>query len=106
MREPVPGVRIEVLDEADGSSLGEGVTDEKGQVLIDVAVRLRYIVRLDESTLPEGISAGSSGTEIAISAPPLPTFTTNFFTGERASSPRRACSTRSHSGWSTAPVSA
>jgi branched-chain amino acid transport system permease protein len=83
VREPVPGVRIEVLDEADGSVLGEGVTNEKGQALFDVPLRERYIVRLDESTLPEGVSAGAAGTEIAINAPPLQTFTTNFFTGER-----------------------
>ncbi|MEO6572114.1 MAG: branched-chain amino acid ABC transporter permease, partial [Ilumatobacteraceae bacterium] len=82
VREPVEGVRVEVLDAADMSSLGEGVTNDKGQALIDIPLRETYVVRIDESTLPDGISL-SGGSEITVGAPPLQTFTTNFFAGER-----------------------
>ena len=82
VREPLVGVRVEVLDTG-GNVLGEGLTNEKGQVLIPVPVLPGYVVRLDVATLPDGVSPGESGTEISVSEPPLQTFTTNFFTGER-----------------------
>lgn len=52
-RVPVPGVRIEVVDEA-GALVGEALTDDKGVATIPVPARATYTVRLDESSLPDG----------------------------------------------------
>jgi hypothetical protein len=50
--QPVEGVTITVVD-ADGTEVGTGVTDERGIALIRLPARADYVVRLDESTLPE-----------------------------------------------------
>jgi branched-chain amino acid transport system permease protein len=85
-REPVVGVTIVVLDEG-GNEVASGVTDDKGTADIPVPGPATYVVRLDESTLPEGVGvASNSAAEQTI---PGDSFTTsrktvNFFTGERA----------------------
>lgn len=52
--EPVPGVTIRVED-ADGEQVAEGVSDEDGQVEIDLPGPGSYRAMLDTDTLPEGI---------------------------------------------------
>jgi branched-chain amino acid transport system permease protein len=82
--QPVPGVTITLLD-ADGNEIGSEVTDEKGAVEFSVAERADFVVRLDESTLPEDQSiAANSAAEQRISVDRFITRTVvvNFFTGE------------------------
>ncbi|WP_182526393.1 ABC transporter permease subunit [Nocardioides dongkuii] len=56
---PIPGVTLTV-SEAEGEAVGEGVTDEAGQALIPVPSSGKYVVELDEDTLPEGVELDSS----------------------------------------------
>jgi neutral amino acid transport system permease protein len=86
-RVPVPGVTIVVLDEA-GNEVATGVTDDEGSVDLTVPGRATYVIRLDESTLPDGTGiASNSAAEQTITEDSFTTSrkTVNFFTGERAS---------------------
>jgi len=56
---PIPGVTMIVLDSS-GAEVGRGETDAEGKVFIPVEVLDTYTVRLDESTLPDGIKLNSS----------------------------------------------
>ncbi|MFZ1489382.1 MAG: hypothetical protein WAS51_05530 [Ilumatobacteraceae bacterium] len=82
--QPVAGVTITVVD-AEGAEIGSAVTDDEGVADVPVPARADYTVRLDESTLPDGITiAPNSAAEQAVSEG---SFTTarrivNFFTGE------------------------
>jgi len=82
--QPVAGVTITVTA-PDGTEVGSGVTDDKGVALIPVPSKGDYVVRLDESSLPDGQTiAATSSAEQAINET---TFRTNrqiinFFTGE------------------------
>ncbi len=82
--QPVVGVTITVTA-PDGSEVGSAATDDKGVALIPVPAKGDYVVRLDESTLPEGQTiAATSNAEQVINES---TFRTNrqiinFFTGE------------------------
>lgn len=85
--QPVAGVTITVVD-ADGTEVGTGVTDDKGIALIAVPARADYVVRLDESTLPEDTGlTGESTAEETVTPASFITSTTNitFFTGESQS---------------------
>ena len=81
--QPIAGVSVTVLDGA-GVEVGTGVTDDKGAVLIPVPGRADYVVRIDESTLPDGLAlAAESPAEQQIAADSFVTATRtlNFFTG-------------------------
>ncbi|MEZ5379724.1 MAG: hypothetical protein R2733_24725 [Acidimicrobiales bacterium] len=54
-RQPVVGVVFSVADEA-GNEIGSGATGEDGVFLLDVPSAGTYIVTIDPTTLPEGIT--------------------------------------------------
>jgi branched-chain amino acid transport system permease protein len=83
-RVPVAGVAARVVD-ASGAVVGEGVTDDKGVLLIPVPGPADYTVILDESTLPEGTAlTDQTPAERAVSEDGFrtSTITVNYFTGE------------------------
>jgi neutral amino acid transport system permease protein len=85
--QPVAGVTITVVD-ADGNEVGTDVTDAEGIALVPVPTRADYVVRLDESTLPDDLGlTGESTAEEAVTPSSFITSTTNitFFTGESQS---------------------
>lgn len=53
--EPVVGVTITVMPDGSDEELGDAVTDEAGRAVVPVPQSGKYIVELDESTLPDGI---------------------------------------------------
>ena len=82
-RVPVAGVAAQVLD-ASGALVGEGVTDDKGILLITVPGPADYTVVLDESTLPEGtVLTNQTPAERAVEEDGFrtSTITINYFTG-------------------------
>jgi len=87
-RAPVAGVAVTVT-KADGSEIGDGVTDESGLCTIVVPSRDDYLISIDPSSLPEGLALiDAEKSTVSISKD---LFTTNtkrvtFFTGEGASS--------------------
>jgi neutral amino acid transport system permease protein len=87
-RVPVAGVAVTVT-KADGSKVGDGVTDESGLCAIVVPSRDDYLISIDPSSLPEGLTLiDAEKSTVSISKD---LFTTNtkrvtFFTGEGASS--------------------
>ena len=87
-RAPVAGVAVAVT-KADGSKIGDGVTDENGLCTIVVPSRDDYLISIDSSSLPEGLTLiDAEKSTVSISKD---LFTTNtkrvtFFTGEGASS--------------------
>lgn len=85
--QPVQGVTITVLDEA-GSEVGSAVTDAKGIALIVVPGKANYVIKLDESTLPDDLALAANATaEQAVSAESFITNkkVVNFFTGQSQS---------------------
>ncbi len=54
-RAPVAGVAVTVT-KADGSKIGDGVTDESGLCTIVVPSRDDYLISIDPSSLPEGLT--------------------------------------------------
>lgn len=51
----VAGAAIVVLD-ADGTEVGSGQTNDEGEVLIELPGPGEYTIRLDDTTLPEGVT--------------------------------------------------
>jgi neutral amino acid transport system permease protein len=85
--QPVPEVTITVLDEA-GVEVGSAVTDAKGVALIVVPGKANYVVKIDESTLPDGLVLAADATaEQTVSADSFITNKriVNFFTGKSQS---------------------
>jgi len=87
-RTPVAGVAVTVT-KADGSKIGDGVTDESGLCTIVVPSRDDYLISIDPSSLPEGLALIDADKSTVSISKDL--FTTNtkrvtFFTGEGASS--------------------
>jgi branched-chain amino acid transport system permease protein len=81
---PVPGVSVTVVD-ADGNEIATVVTDDKGIALIPVPARADYVVKLDESTLPDDLAlAAGSPAEQPIAQDSFVTARriVTFFTGE------------------------
>jgi neutral amino acid transport system permease protein len=81
--QPVVGVKVTVLD-ASGAEVGTAVTDAKGVALIPVPGRADYTVRIDESTLPDGLElSAESPAEQTVAGDSFVTATkiVNFFTG-------------------------
>ena len=85
-RTPVEGVTINVL-KADGTSIGEAVTGKDGLCTISVPSRDDYVIELNLSTLPDGLTLiDAEKQKVAVNRD---LFTTNtkrvtFFTGESA----------------------
>jgi branched-chain amino acid transport system permease protein len=87
-RAPVAGVAVTVT-RADGSKIGDGVTDEGGLCTIVVPSRDDYLISIDPLSLPEGLTLIDADKSTVSISKDL--FTTNtkrvtFFTGEGASS--------------------
>ncbi len=81
--QPVAGVSITVLD-ANGVEIATVVTDDKGVAIVPVPGRGEYVVRLDESTLPDGLELSAENpAEQLITEPSFVTSKkiVNFFTG-------------------------
>ena len=82
--QPVPGVSVTVLD-ASGAEIATAVTDDKGVALVPVPGKADYTVKVDESTLPDGLAlSAETPAEATVTGD---SFTTNkkivnFFTGE------------------------
>jgi branched-chain amino acid transport system permease protein len=86
-RTPVGGVSVTVT-RADGSKIGDGITDENGLCTIAVPSRDDYLVSIDQSSLPDGLTLIDADKSTVSISKDL--FTTNtkrvtFFTGEGAS---------------------
>jgi len=85
-RTPVEGVTINVL-KVDGTSIGEAVTGKDGLCTISVPSRDDYVIELNLSTLPDGLTLiDAEKQKVAVNRD---LFTTNtkrvtFFTGESA----------------------
>ena len=80
----VAGVSVQVLD-ASGAVIGEGVTDDKGVLLVPVPGPDAYTVVLDESTLPDGTALSErtpAEREVIEDQFLSSTITINYFTGE------------------------
>ena len=86
-RTPVEGVTINVF-KADGTAVGEAVTDKDGLCTISVPSRDDYVIELNLATLPDGLTLiDAEKQKVAVNRD---LFTTNtkrvtFFTGESAS---------------------
>jgi neutral amino acid transport system permease protein len=83
--QPVAGVSVTVLDDA-GNEVGTAVTDDKGVALIPVPGRADYTIRIDESTLPDGLALSEqTPAEVVVTGDSFVTAKkiVNFFTGER-----------------------
>ena len=81
---PVPGVAAKVTDPS-GAVIGEGVTDDKGVLVIKLPGRGDYTVTLDESTLPEGQALTAQTPAVRdVKADDFKTnnLTINYFTGK------------------------
>ncbi|MEX1107046.1 MAG: hypothetical protein WEB78_12680 [Ilumatobacteraceae bacterium] len=59
-KQPVEGVTVTAVDAA-GNEVASGTTDAEGVAELVVSASGSYTVSLDESTLPEGLSAGDAG---------------------------------------------
>lgn len=61
---PVPGVKLTVFaDSKTGAEVGTQTTDEAGRVSIAIPGKGKYVVVLDKSTLPAGISLSGAGAD-------------------------------------------
>ena len=86
-RTPIEGVTINVF-KADGTAVGEAVTDKDGLCTISVPSRDDYIIEINLATLPDGLTLiDAEKQKVAVNRD---LFTTNtkrvtFFTGEGAS---------------------
>ena len=86
-RTPLEGVTINVF-KADGTAVGEAVTDKDGLCTISVPSRDDYIIEINLATLPDGLTLiDAEKQKVAVNRD---LFTTNtkrvtFFTGEGAS---------------------
>ncbi len=61
-RTPIANAKVTVTD-ALGAVVGEAVTDSNGEARIPVPARADYTITLDTSTLPEGASLASGGSD-------------------------------------------
>ena len=86
-RTPIEGVTINVF-KADGTAVGEAITDKDGLCTISVPSRDDYIIEINLATLPDGLTLiDAEKQKVAVNRD---LFTTNtkrvtFFTGEGAS---------------------
>lgn len=86
-RTPIEGVTINVF-KADGTAVGEAITDKDGLCAISVPSRDDYIIEINLATLPDGLTLiDAEKQKVAVNRD---LFTTNtkrvtFFTGEGAS---------------------
>ncbi|MEK7426403.1 MAG: branched-chain amino acid ABC transporter permease [Actinomycetota bacterium] len=85
--QPVAGVLVTVFDAA-GVEIASMVTNEKGIALIVVPEKADYLVRIDETTLPEGLAlSAETPAEQPVTTDSFVTSKriVNFFTGESQS---------------------
>jgi branched-chain amino acid transport system permease protein len=81
VREPVKGVAISVST-TDGQAVGDATTDDKGAFVIPLPSDGDYVVKLDESTLPEGVTVRKeTPVERIVQVRPQEQQIANFFLG-------------------------
>ena len=66
---PIEGARITVEDD-DGNEVGQAQTDASGKFLIPLAGEGSYTAKLDEDSLPDGVSVADDSDEIEFSLGP------------------------------------
>jgi branched-chain amino acid transport system permease protein len=82
VRDPVADVKI-TISTSDGQAIGEGVTDDQGAFSVDLPGPGDFVVKLDESTLPDGVELRSnSPSERTVNVRPGEAQTASFFLGE------------------------
>lgn len=57
---PVPGVTVKVSDDS-GAEVGQAVSNDQGVAAIAIPGKGKYVVTIDESTLPEGVKLTGRG---------------------------------------------
>ncbi len=83
VRDPVEGVTITVVGAEGGEAAGEAVTDAEGRYEIPLDGPGNYVVALDESTLPDGVTPREdSPSERPVNVRPGEQQSLNFFLGE------------------------
>jgi neutral amino acid transport system permease protein len=84
-RIPIAGVTVSISD-ASGTELESAETDAQGRVSFEVTGRQDYTVRLDTSTLPDGLAVEEGRDELRITSASLTStsLSRSFFTGEGA----------------------
>jgi branched-chain amino acid transport system permease protein len=81
VREPVKGVKISVTT-PDAQAVGDATTDDKGAFVIPLPSDGDYVVKLDESTLPEGVTVRKeTPVERTVQVRPREKQIANFFLG-------------------------
>jgi branched-chain amino acid transport system permease protein len=81
VREPVKGVAISVST-TDGQAVGDATTDDTGSYQIRLSSDGDYVVKLDESTLPEGVTVRKeTPVERTVQVRPQEQQIANFFLG-------------------------
>jgi branched-chain amino acid transport system permease protein len=81
IQEGVPEVRI-VVETEDGQLVAEATTDADGQYFIPIDEPGTYVVRLDQATLPEGLSIAEGKDTFTVNLTAHNTQTRAFFLGE------------------------
>jgi branched-chain amino acid transport system permease protein len=82
VRDPVEGVTITVVT-AEGEAVGDAATDAEGRYEIPLPGPGNFMVTLDESTLPDGVTPrADSPSERAVNVRPGENQALNFFLGE------------------------
>jgi len=66
---PIDGVAIDV-ETADGTAVESTETDEDGRFTVPVPGPGQYVVTLDESDLPDGVTLGSNGDSVTVTVGP------------------------------------
>lgn len=87
-RVPVEGAKVSVFD-GSGTLVGEGVTDDRGELKVPVPSRGDYTIKLDTTTLPNGVTLVAGGSDTFTI--PEDSFTTqvkrvSFFLGDSGAS--------------------
>ena len=82
VRDPVAGVKISVAG-ADGEAVGDATTDDKGAYEIPLPAPGDYVVTLDESTLPDGVTVRANSPVVRpVNVRPGEAQTANYFLGK------------------------
>lgn len=81
VREGVPGIRI-IVETEDGILVAEADTDEQGAYRIGIDEPGNYVVRIDQDSLPEGLTVAEGADSFPLPLTPNNTKTRSFFLGE------------------------
>jgi neutral amino acid transport system permease protein len=81
VQEGVPDVRI-VVETEDGAAVAEATTDANGHYLIPIDEPGTYVVRLDQESLPEGLTVAEGKDSFTVELTANNTQTRGFFLGQ------------------------